>query len=167
MKSVEIKVGNVFHDDRERIVRWLRCAIGGDVARTIADAIERGDDITYDRESQIQQILLSVDKLAHKDCEYLHMAPTLPRIYDSGVRYDASLDGTLYDIPTILADPSDYAASIESLVAWRCAELWQQGVWVSPYVKWYDRENGGRIYTLVVRLPDGTEEDVVRNMRMC
>lgn len=165
-----VKIDGVVHGDRERIVRWLRSgdSIGGDdaVAKTIADALERGDDIAFEREQQVKQVVVSVARLARQDVEYIRMAPTLPKIYESGVRYDVSLDGGgLCDIPTILADLSDCSANIESLVAWRCAEMWQQGIEAAPYVKWRDREGGGRIYTMVVRLPDGTEEDVVARLR--
>lgn len=136
------------------------------VARAITNAIERGDDITYERERQIEQAVKFVAWLARKDREYLQMAPTFPKVYESGVRYDAALNGeSLYDIPTILANPSDYVANIKSLVAWRCAELWQQGIEASPHVKWRDREGGGHIYTMVVKLPNGTEEDVIAKLR--
>lgn len=165
-----IKIGNVIYDDREHIVSWLRSGdgIGGDdhVARTIADAIERGDDIAYEEEQQIERTVKSVAWLARKDSEYLNVAPTIPKIYESGVRYDALLDGeALHDIPTILNDPSDLRANIESLVAWRCAEMWRQEIMAMPYIKWRGREGGGRIYTMVVRLPDGTEEDVITKLR--
>lgn len=161
MKTIKVD-GVVNHGDRERIVRWLRSGdcIGGDdmVANAIADAIERGDDIKYDRGWQIEQRLKAVAHLAGKDVEYLDMAETLPRLYESGVQYDAALDGeSLCDVATILADPYDLRADIESLVAWRCAELRRQGVQASPFIT--------AKAAVVVKLPDGTEEDVVTKLR--
>ena len=102
--------------------------------------------------------LLALEKLISCDTQQIAQ---LPKLYESDVRYLVGADGPLYDAAGIVRRGG---ADAESLVAWRCAELRMNGLAAKPFIKWYDRPDGNRIYTVVVLLPDGTSEDVVQRL---
>jgi hypothetical protein len=101
--------------------------------------------------------LVAVDQL------YLHAHPELPSVYASGVRYVEEPQGYLklgeenwQDIPTCLGLKK---GGNRDLVAWRCAELRNQGLDARPLL-YTQRTAGGMLrYRAVVLLPDGRVED--------
>ena len=81
----------------------------------------------------------------------------LPRLYDSGVRYQREQPGReqWWTIPQVLE--RGYG-DCEDLSAWRAAELRSMGVPAFAYVI----RSGPRMFHAVVRYPDGSIEDPSR-----
>ena len=122
--------------------------------------------VVYDRfvipdpvpvKDQIARMKAGIEQLAGTDQKYLEAHPDMPALYSSYVQLRATHEERLSDIPTALR--LGYA-DIDTLVAWRCAEIWRQGIKAEPWIVASKCADGGTWYTCKVKLPDGSFEDV-------
>jgi hypothetical protein len=100
------------------------------------------------------------------DCLYLKAHPEVPPLYESGVRYEEEPIGQedWQDIPTSLKLG---VADCEDLACWRAAELTvRHGIQAVPTFTWKVRPNGGYLYHIQVKYPDGSIEDPSRRLGM-
>ena len=95
-------------------------------------------------------------KLVEYDEAYLAEYPDTPKLYDSGVRCVRQLEGVSDIGSCIVRGEGD----VDSLCAWRVAELRRQGIKAEVVLVQVPRPDGGVTFTCRVRLPDGTDEDV-------
>jgi len=119
-----------------------------------------------DRELSHASLKTLLMALMHVDILYLRAHPETPRIFESGVRYAEEPPGQedWQDIPTTLKLG---IADCEDLSCWRAAELRvRHGVQAEPTFIWKLRPNGGYLYHILVRYPDGRIEDPSRTLGM-
>ena len=84
---------------------------------------------------------------------------SIPPIYDSGVRYRP--EPRQWPFERFDNAQTCFArgwGDCDDLASWRCAELLNQGIRANIIVSWKPAE-GGRLYHITVRMPDGTKED--------
>lgn len=96
----------------------------------------------------------------------LRAHPETPLLYQSGVRYEEEPIGQedWQDIPTCLRLK---CGDCEDLSCWRAAEIYVRwGVEARPTFIWKTRANGGYLYHIQVRYPDGRIEDPSRALGM-
>lgn len=82
----------------------------------------------------------------------------VPKLYDSGVRYEEEPQGTTEEfaaIPVVLARGW---GDCDDLAPWRVAELREQGENAKIRIQWKQRSTQ-RLFHIVVRRGDGTIED--------
>ena len=106
--------------------------------------------------------------LCAADASYLRAHPETPRLYESGVRYQAELPGR-EDWQTVPFALARGVADCEDLACWRVAELWvRDGVRALPRMTWRPKGPRGqwRLYHITVRWPDGHVEDPSRVLGM-
>lgn len=111
-------------------------------------------------------VLELVRALVEVDTHYLANTPGVPLLYESGVIYrPQGYRGGVYtgidewwDIPECLAMGE---GSCEDLASWRVAELRVRGgvKGARPFVHSREVRPGDWLYHIVVRLPNGVEED--------
>jgi hypothetical protein len=104
--------------------------------------------------------------LMHVDELYLRAHPETPPLYQTGVRYQEEPPGQedWQDIPTTIALK---IGDCEDLACWRAAELRvKYGIQAVPTFVWKKRANGGYLYHILVRHPDGRVEDPSRALGM-
>lgn len=104
--------------------------------------------------------------LMHVDIEYLKANPETPMLYESGVRYEEEPPGQedWQDIPTTL---KMRVGDCEDLACWRAAEYRvRHGIMATPIFTHKRRPNGGYLYHILVKLPDGRIEDPSRRLGM-
>jgi len=113
-------------------------------------------------EEHYRQLL---ERAVQLDEAYLRAHPDTAGVRDSPVRYEVSLFGSFFDIPTALARGWGDA---DTLACWRAAELRAKGESASavlvqvPRPEW---RGGGVSYTCRVRRGDGSIEDIVEVIR--
>lgn len=110
------------------------------------------------------QILLFA--LTAVDVAYLRYTPQAPLLYESGVKYAEEPPGQedWQDIPTCL---QMRVGDCEDLACWRAAELQVRfGIKAHPTFIWKLRPNGGYLYHIQVKWPDGKIEDPSRRLGM-
>jgi hypothetical protein len=122
-----------------------------------------------DRERNLSNEMLQVllDALTAIDCELLTRRPDIPNVYASGVRYEEE--------PPSCEDWQDAAtclrmgkADCDDLSCWLSAQRRiREGVDARSVWKSKKREDGGYLYHILTKLPDGRIEDpsYVRGMR--
>lgn len=122
-----------------------------------------------DRERNLSNEMLQVllDALAAIDCELLARRPDIPDIYASGVRYEEEPPGCedWQDAATCLRMGK---ADCDDLSCWLTAQRRvREGVDARSVWKSKKREDGGYLYHILTKLPDGRVEDpsYVRGMR--
>lgn len=81
-----------------------------------------------------------------------------PRLYSSGVVYREDPDGLELWSDAAFCIARGYG-DCKKLSAWRGAELRLDGIAAEPLVKWAVMPDGQRRFHVLLRLPDGTEED--------
>jgi hypothetical protein len=110
-------------------------------------------------------VLGLVRALVDVDIEYLKAHPQTPALYHAGVSYrpQQTVQGNFtgidhwWDIPAVRLHGE---GSCEDLAAWRVAELQLAGhAHVRPFVHSREVSPGNTLYHIVVKLPDGSEED--------
>ena len=104
--------------------------------------------------------------LMYVDMKYLQAHPEVPGIYESGVRYEEEPPGQedWQDIPTCLRMR---VGDCEDLACWRAAEYRvRHGIMAVPVFTCKRKPNGGYLYHITVRLPDGRIEDPSRRLGM-
>lgn len=120
------------------------------------------------RERELSRKVLDVmlQNLFEIDCLYLRSHPEAPLLYRSGVRYQEEPKGQedWQDVPTTIGMG---IGDCEDLACWRAAELAvRYGIQARPIFKEQRREDGSFLYHIVVRYPDGREEDPSRILGM-
>lgn len=126
-----------------------------------------------DRELSHRVLQVMLESLYEINCEWLRVHPEAPGIYDDNVvthkkrmHYQQEEAGheDWQDIPTSLALGT---ADCEDLACWRAAELTvRQGIKATPTFTFKPRRNGGMLYHIIVKLPDGTIEDPSKKLGM-
>ncbi len=104
--------------------------------------------------------------LMHIDVLYLREHKNTPKIFEAGVKYAEEPPGQedWQDIPTTLKLGW---GDCEDLACWRAAELRERfGILAEPTFIWKLRPNGGYLYHILVRYPDGRIEDPSRTLGM-
>lgn len=104
--------------------------------------------------------------LMHIDMAYLEAHPEVPALYESGVRYEEEPPGQedWQDIPTTL---KMRVGDCEDLACWRAAEYRvRHNIMARPVFTVKRRPNGGYLYHILVKLPDGRIEDPSRRLGM-
>lgn len=148
--------------------------------RLVLAAFGSDDPADLDRSERTSLRLLWL--LIDHNIEWLLAHPETPPIYASGLRWNAQDYGDgeedWMDIPTALATcngPScpngGLGTDCKVLVAYRVAELRLAGYDARPWLYRQvraQRPDGSRVYGyhVVVRLPDGTDEDISRRLGM-
>lgn len=120
----------------------------------------------HDRELSHQTLQALLTALMHVDMLYLKAHPDVPLLYSSGVRYEEEPPGQedWQDIPTCLKLK---VGDCEDLACWRAAEYRvRYGIEAIPTFIWKVRPNGGHLYHILVKLPDGRIEDPSRALGM-
>lgn len=120
------------------------------------------------RERELSRKVLDVmlRNLFEIDVLYLRAHPETPLLYRSGVRYQEEPKGQedWQDIPTTIGMG---IADCEDVACWRAAELVvRYGIQARPVFKEQRRDDGSYLYHIVVRYPDGREEDPSRILGM-
>lgn len=113
--------------------------------------------------ASLKTLLMS---LMHVDCLYLRANKDTPLLYQSGVKYQEEPPGQedWQDIPTTLKLG---IGDCEDLACWRAAELRERyNIMAEPTFIWKVRPNGGYLYHIQVRYPDGRIEDPSRALGM-
>jgi hypothetical protein len=120
---------------------------------------------------RVLQILL--DSLYATNVEWLKANPNAPRIYDKDVvthkariHYEQEPAGQedWQDIPTTLRLGE---GDCEDLACWRAAELTvRDNIHATPTFTFKPRKNGGMLYHILVKHPDGHIEDPSRQLGM-
>lgn len=82
----------------------------------------------------------------------------VPRIYESGVRYENEPAGTVEEFASIPVVLARGWGDCDDLAPWRVAELREQGENARLRVQWKKFRNG-RLFHIVVRRADGSIED--------
>ena len=111
----------------------------------------------------LQTLLMA---LMYVDMFYLQTHPEAPALYESGVRYSEEPPGQedWQDVPTTLAMGE---GDCEDLACWRAAEYRvRHNIMASPTFTCKKRPNGGYLYHILVKLPDGRVEDPSRRLGM-
>jgi hypothetical protein len=100
-----------------------------------------------------------LDALVKLDVQYLKLHPETPLLYDAYrqglVYYQEEPEGQedWLDIPTML---KQHACDCEEIAAWRTAELKVRfGIEAEPWFIWKRLPNGGNLYHIQDRFPDG------------
>ncbi len=116
---------------------------------------------------------LMLDNLFQVDCAYLEANPNTPLIYTKNLitkkhnlHYEQEEAGRedWQDIPTVLANGE---GDCEDLACWRAAELVvREKIAARPTFTFKPRRNGGMLYHIVVRHPDGKIEDPSKQLGM-
>lgn len=103
-------------------------------------------------------IRMSLELLTALNRLWLRFYPKTPSIYSSGVLYRREGPGreVWQTIPAAIA--SGYA-DCEDLACWLAAEYRESGVSCWPDIKVKRRSNGSILAHVIVRFPDGREED--------
>jgi len=124
-----------------------------------------------DRSHKVLQLML--DTLYEVDCLYLQDNPNAPGIYTPNlitkrplVRYHREEEGRedWQDIPTTITLGE---GDCEDLACWRAAELTiREKIPARPIFTVKKRANGGMLYHILVKHPDGTLEDPSRKLGM-
>lgn len=112
-----------------------------------------------ERELSRRTLGIMLDCLFEIDRLYLRTHPKTPLIYRSGVRYMEEPPGQedWQDVPTCLRMG---IADCEDVSCWRAAELNERfGIAARPFFRESRRPDGGYLYHVVVRYPDGRIED--------
>ena len=107
-----------------------------------------------------------LDALFRVNKAYLRHNPHTPRLYKSGVRYEAEPYGqeNWQDIPRTLELRK---GDCEDLASWLAAErVVLDGIDAWPAFRWRRLANGLRLYHIIVAYPDGTIEDPSRKLGM-
>jgi hypothetical protein len=119
-----------------------------------------------DRELSHATLRAMLLALMHIDMLYLRAHPEVPLLFKSGVRYAEEPPGQedWQDIPTTLKLGW---GDCEDLACWRAAELRvRHGIQAEPTFIWKLRPNGGYLYHILVKYPDGRIEDPSRTLGM-
>jgi hypothetical protein len=126
----------------------------------------RADATEAERALAHRTLKILLAALTQIDCEYLRAYPKTPLLYASGVRYEEEPPGQedWQDIPTCLRLG---IGDCEDLACWRAAELRvRYNVQAAPTFIWKRRPEGGYLYHIQVRYPDGRIEDPSRRLGM-
>lgn len=84
----------------------------------------------------------------------------VPRLYDSGVRYQPEPQNTVEEFAAIPVVLERKWGDCDDLAPWRVAELREQGENAKIRIQWRALPNGnGRLFHIVVRRGDGSIED--------
>jgi len=119
-----------------------------------------------DRELSHATLRAMLLSLMHLDMLYLRAHPEVPPLFKSGVRYAEEPPGQedWQDIPTTLKLGW---GDCEDLACWRAAELRvRHNIQAEPTFIWKLRPNGGYLYHILVKYPDGRIEDPSRTLGM-
>lgn len=119
-----------------------------------------------ERELSHRALDLLLRALTQINMNYLKAHPEAPNLYDAGVRYQEEPEGRedWQDIPTTIDLKN---GDCEDLACWRAAELRvRQGINASPTFTWKLRPEGGYLYHIQVKYPDGRIEDPSRKLGM-
>jgi hypothetical protein len=119
-----------------------------------------------DRPLSHKTLQVMLDALCAIDMLYLQAHPEVPDLFKSGVRYAEEPAGQedWQDIPTTLGLG---IGDCEDLACWRAAELnVRYGIKARPCFTFKVRPNGGYLYHIQVRYPDGRIEDPSRTLGM-
>lgn len=101
--------------------------------------------------------------LAAVNLDYLREYPATPKLYQSGVRYQAEWDTEEWqDIPTTI---ERRYGDCEDLASWRIAELLAHGVKAGPFIR-FRRDGNWLRYHVMVRHDSGRLEDPSRVLGM-
>lgn len=133
-----------------------------------------------DRNSAARKILRHkvlyecLDALTRIDLhEILAAQGRIPKIYQSGARYQAEPEGQedWLDVLSCLqmietGEWKTKGLDCEEIASWRAAELQAEGVAAHPVFVWRKMPNGSHLYHIVVRYPDGRIEDPCRKLGM-
>lgn len=109
---------------------------------------------------------IMLEMLTRIDMVWLEENPSTPLLYQAGVHYQEEPPGQedWQDIPTCIRMG---IADCEDLCAWRAAELRVRfGINAQPVFTHRTRPDGGSLYHILVRLPDGQLEDPSRILGM-
>lgn len=120
----------------------------------------------HDRPLSHETLRTLLFALMRADELYLRTHPDTPLLYQSGVRYQEEPPGQedWQDIPTCLQLK---IGDCEDLACWRAAELRvRYGIQAVPTFIWKKRSNGGYLYHILVKYPDGRIEDPSRTLGM-
>lgn len=112
-----------------------------------------------DLEQSHAALNIMLRNLAELDALWLRRHPEAPWLYQSGVHYKEEPPGQedWQDIPTCIRMG---IADCEDLACWRAAELnVRMGVRAVPIFTHKLRADGGSLYHILVRYPDGRIED--------
>jgi hypothetical protein len=105
--------------------------------------------------------------LVRIDERYLLEHPETPLLYESGIRYEEEPLGEedWVDIPSMLLRRR--YLDCEDVACWRVAELRvRYGIAAEPYFTSKVKPDGGYLYHILVRYPDGRVEDPSRMLGM-
>jgi len=128
----------------------------------VVDAFKGSAD--RERSHRILQLLLTALTMAN--VEHLKADPSIPRIYQSGVRYEEEPKGQ-EDWQDCLTCIRLHVGDCEDLACWRAAELQvRDGIMAWPTFVWKIRPDGGYLYHIQVKYPDGRIEDPSRRLGM-
>lgn len=120
----------------------------------------------HEQEMSHRYLTHLLEALVLVDAAYLIAHPETPPLYESGVRYEEEPPGQedWQDIPTCLRMR---VGDCEDLACWRAAELVvRQRVLARPTFTFKRRANGGYVYHIQVKLPNGQIEDPSRILGM-
>jgi len=119
-----------------------------------------------DREVADEALGCMLRALTSVDADYLHAHPEVPLLYQSGVRYQEEPPGQ-EDWQDVAACTRLGNGDCEDLACWRAAELVVRcHVGAAPTFISRDRANGGRLFHIQDKYPDGRVEDPSRRLGM-
>ena len=123
----------------------------------------KGDN---DRPASHKALSTLLYALMYVDMLELEANPDLPLLFKSGVKYQEEPPGQ-EDWQDVLTTLSLKIGDCEDLACWRAAELRvRYGIQAEPVFIFKLRPNGGYLYHILVRLPDGRIEDPSRTLGM-
>ena len=119
-------------------------------------------------EQELSHNILRLMLLSLTEINKMHLKadPGIPLLYESGVRYEEEPPGQ-EDWQDCLTCIKLRVGDCEDLACWRAAELQvRYGIMAQPTFIWKVRPNGGYLYHIQVKYPDGRIEDPSRRLGM-